>query len=118
MNALYFRREKTVLGAKKAKLPFSECKYQLQNSWNTILSATIFYHLNFQLPHPNKSNNVSSHKCPFLKAIVRYEKDENCILSLYSIISIWVPLGGPFFKGFGNFRTRKAVTKISNLKLI
>ena len=27
-----------------------------------------------------------------LKAIVRYEKAENCILSLYSIISRWVPL--------------------------
>ena len=76
MNALYFWREKTVLGAKKAKLPFSEGKYQLQNSWNTILSATILYHFNFQLPHPNKSNNVSSHRCPFLKAIVKYEKAE------------------------------------------
>ena len=33
MNAYYFRREKTaVLGAKKAQLPFSEGKYQLENS--------------------------------------------------------------------------------------
>ena len=66
MNAYYFRREKTaVLGAKKAQLPFSEGKYQLQNSWNTIPFPTIFYHLNIRLPHPNRSNNVSSHKYPF-----------------------------------------------------
>ena len=31
---------------------------------NEIPFPTIFYHLNFQLPHPNRSNNVSSHKYP------------------------------------------------------
>ena len=93
MNAYYFRREKTAdVGAIKAQLPFSEGKYQLLNSWNTIPFLTIFYHLNFQLPHPNRSNNVSSRKISLLKAIVRYEKAENCILSLSSIISRWVPL--------------------------
>ena len=68
MNAYYFRREKTAdLDAIKAQLPFSEGKCQLLNSWNTIPFPTIFYHLNFQLPHPNRSNNVSSHKYPFLR---------------------------------------------------
>ena len=66
MNAYYFRRDKTtVLGAIKAQLPFSEGKYQLLNSWDKIPFPTIFYHLNFQLPHPNRLNNVSSHKYPF-----------------------------------------------------
>ena len=63
MNAYYFRRDKTaILGAMKAQLPFSEGKYQLLNSWNKIPFPTIFYHLNFQLPHPNRSNNGSSQK--------------------------------------------------------
>ena len=62
MNAYYFRREKTaVLGAKKAQLPVLEGKYQLQNSWNTILSPTIFYHLKFQLPHLSRSNTMLAH---------------------------------------------------------
>ena len=69
VNGYYFRRVKTaILGAIKAQLAFSEGKYQLLNSWNTISFPTIFYHLNFQLPHPNRSNSVShvsSHKCPF-----------------------------------------------------
>ena len=65
MNAYYFRMEKTaVLGAIKVQLPFSEGKYQLLNSWNIVPFPTIFYHLNFQLPHPNRSNNVSSHNIP------------------------------------------------------
>ena len=56
MNAYYFQRDKTVvLGAKKAQLQFSEGKYQLQNSLNNIPFPTLFYHLNFQLPHPNRS---------------------------------------------------------------
>ena len=54
----------TVLGAIKAQLPFSEGKHRLLISWNEIPFPTIFYHLNFQLPHPNRSNNVSSHKNP------------------------------------------------------
>ena len=53
-----------VLGAIKAQLPFSEGKYQLLNSWNKIPLPTVFYHLNFQLPHPNRSNSVSSQKYP------------------------------------------------------
>ena len=65
MPIIFGGKKTVVLGAKKAQLPFSEGKYQLQNSWNTILFPTIFYHLNRQLPHPNTSNNVSSHKCPF-----------------------------------------------------
>ena len=66
MNAYYFRRDKTaVFGAIKAQLPFSEGKYQLLNTWNKILSPTIFYRLNFQLPHPNRSNSISSQKYPF-----------------------------------------------------
>ena len=66
MNAYYFQRDKSaILGAIKAQLPFSEGKYQLLNSWNKILFLTIFYPLNFQLPHPNRSNSVSSHKYPF-----------------------------------------------------
>ena len=62
---IIFGRISAVLGAIKAQLPFSEGKYQLLNSWNTIPFPTIFYHLNFQLPYPNRSNNVSSHKYPF-----------------------------------------------------
>ena len=66
MNIYYFRRDETaVLGAIKAQVLFSEGKYQLLNSWNKISFHTIFYHMNFQLPHPNRSNNVSSHKYPF-----------------------------------------------------
>ena len=61
MPIIFGGKKAVVLGAKKAQLPFSEGKYQLQNSWNTILFPTIFYHLNCQLLHPNRSNNVSSH---------------------------------------------------------
>ena len=62
----YFRRDKIViLGTIKVQLPFWEGKYQLLNSWNKIPLPAIFYHLNFQLPHPNRSNNVSSHKYLF-----------------------------------------------------
>ena len=65
MNAYYFREDKTaVLGAIKAQLPFSEGKYQLLNSGSEIPLPAVLYHLNFQLPHPNRSNSVSSHKCP------------------------------------------------------
>ena len=93
MNAYYFWEDKTaVLGAIKVELPFSEGKYQVLNSWNKIPFPTILYHLNFQLPHPNGSNNVSSHKKNPLKAIKRYEKEQNCILSLLPIFSRWVPL--------------------------
>ena len=108
MNAYYFRRGKTaVLGAKKARLLFSEGKYQLQNSWNTIPFPTIFYHLNFQLPHPNRSNNVSSHsQISLLQAITRYEKAENCILSLYPIISRWVPLIRERFCSFASLTNK------------
>ena len=68
INTYYFRRNKTaVLGAKKAQLPFSEGKYQLLNSWDKIPSPTIFYQLNFQLPHLNRWNDVSLHKDPFKK---------------------------------------------------
>ena len=63
MNTYYFRKDETaVLGAIKAQLPFSEGKYQLLHSWNKIPFPTIFFHLNFQLPHPNRLNNVSSHR--------------------------------------------------------
>ena len=66
INAYYFRGDKTaVLGAIKAQLLFSEGKYQLLTSRNKIPFLAIFYHLNFQLLHPNRSNNVSSHKYPF-----------------------------------------------------
>ena len=66
MNAYYFREDKTgVLDAIKAQLPFSEGKYQLLNSWNKILSPTIFYPLIFQLPYRSRSNSVSLHKYPF-----------------------------------------------------
>ena len=77
MNAYYFRRDKTaVLAAIKAQLPFSEGKYQLLNSWNKILFPTNFYYLNFHLPHPNRSNVVSSHKYPFKrpKNVMRKQK--------------------------------------------
>ena len=67
-NIYYFRRVKTaVLSAIKAKLPFSEGKYQLLNSRNKIPFPTIFYDMNFQLSYPNSSNNFSSHKYPFKK---------------------------------------------------
>ena len=57
MTACCFRRDKTpVLGAIKS---------QLLNSWNKIPLTTIFYHLNFQLAHPNSSACVSLHKYPF-----------------------------------------------------
>ena len=65
MPIIFGGKKTAVLGAIKAQLPFSEGEYQLLNSWNTIPFPTIFYHLNFQLPHPNRSNNVSSHKYPF-----------------------------------------------------
>ena len=69
MNACHFRRDKaTVLGAIKTQLPFLEGKYQLLNSRSEIPFPTIFYHLNFQLPHPNRSNSVSSHKYPFRRS--------------------------------------------------
>ena len=63
LNVYYFWRYKTaVLGASdkllvryKVRLPFLEGKYQLLNSWNKILFPTIFYHMNFQIPHPNRS---------------------------------------------------------------
>ena len=75
MHIIFGRKKTAVLGAIKAQLPFSEGKYQLLNSWNTIPFRTlIFYHLNFQLPHPNRSNTVSSY-IP-LKAMVRYQKAE------------------------------------------
>ena len=51
MHAYHFRRDKTAFwGEIKAKLPFSEGKW---------LFPTIFYHLNFQLPHPNRSNSIT-----------------------------------------------------------
>ena len=66
MNAYYFRRDKTaVSSAIKAQLPFSEGKYQLQSSWNKFSFPTILYGLNFQPPHPNRSNSVSSQTYPF-----------------------------------------------------
>ena len=65
MPIIFGGKKTAVLGAIKAQLPFSEGKRQLLNSWNTIPFPTIFYHLNFQLPHPNRSNNVSSHIYPF-----------------------------------------------------
>ena len=61
MPIIFGGKKTAVLGAMKAQLPFSEGKCQLLNSWNTIPFPTIFYHLNFQLPHPNRSNNVGSH---------------------------------------------------------
>ena len=66
MNAYHFREDKTaVLGALKAQLPFSEGRYQLLNSWSEFPFPVVFYHLNFQLPQPNRSNSVSSNKYPF-----------------------------------------------------
>ena len=65
MPIIFGGKKTAVLGAKKAQLPFSEGKCQLLNSWNTIPFPIIFYHLNFQLQHLNRSNNVSSHKYPF-----------------------------------------------------
>ena len=59
MNTYYFLKDKTaVLGAIKAQLPFSEGKYQLLNSGNRIPTTAIFYHLNFQLPHPNRTDSA------------------------------------------------------------
>ena len=94
MNAYYFRKDKTaVLGAIKAQLPFSGGKYQLLISWNEIPYPTVFYRLNFQLPHPSRSNSVSSQTYPVNKKPIKgYEKAENCILSLLPIFSRWVPL--------------------------
>ena len=95
MPIIFGGKKHADLGAIKGQLPFSEGKCQLLNSWNTIPFLTIFYHLNFQLPHPNRSNKIS-----LLKAIVRYEKAENCNLSRYSIISRWVPLNVEYHKQF------------------
>ena len=59
MNAYYFRKDKiAVLGVIKAQLPFSGRKYQLLFSWNEIPFPTIFYCLNFQLPHPRTDQIV------------------------------------------------------------
>ena len=65
MPIIFGGKRTAVLDAIKAQLPFSEGKYQLLNSWNKVPFPTIFYHLNFQLPHPKRSNNVSSHKDPY-----------------------------------------------------
>ena len=68
MNSCYFREDTiAVLGAIKAQLPFSKGKYQLLNLLNKIPFPRIFYHLNLQLTHPNRSNNVSSHKSDYFK---------------------------------------------------
>ena len=65
MNANYFRKDKiAVLGAIKAQLPFSGGKYQLLFSRYEISFPTILCCLNFQVPHPNRSNSVSSQKYP------------------------------------------------------
>ena len=73
-----------VLGAIKAQLPYSDGKCQLLNSWNKIPLPTVFYHLNFQLPHPNRSNSGSSQKChPSKRPQNDTSKVENCTLSLF-----------------------------------
>ena len=50
--------ENAISRAIKDQPLFSDGKYQLLNSWNKIPFPTIFYHLNFQLPHPNRTNSV------------------------------------------------------------
>ena len=62
MPIIFGTGKTAVLGAIKAQLLFSGGKYQLLNSWNNIPLPKIFYHLNFQLPHPNRSNSGSSQK--------------------------------------------------------
>ena len=94
MNAYYFRVDETaVLSAIKAQLPFSEgnYNYQLLNSCNKILFSTIFYHLNFQLPHPNRSKSVSSHKYP-LKDHKTMRESRKLHSKCFSYFSRWVPL--------------------------
>ena len=89
MNAYYFWKDKiAVLGAIKAQLPFSGGKYQLVFSLYEIPFPTIFYCLNFQLPH----QIVLARRNISLKGHIKaYEKAENCILSLLPIFSCWVP---------------------------
>ena len=64
MPIIFGRIKLPFLGAIKAQLPFSGGKYQLLFSWYEIPFPTIFYCLNFQLPHPNRSNSVSSQTYP------------------------------------------------------
>ena len=61
MNAYYFRRDKTAAlqVAIKAKLPFSEGKYQLLSSWNEIPFPTSLLSYEFSSTrHSNRSNST------------------------------------------------------------
>ena len=96
MNAYYFRTDKTaVFGAIKAgQLAFLEGKYQLLNSCNKIPFPAVFYPFNFQLPHPSRSNNVSSHKHPFKRSQIDIRKQKTVSSKPFSyfFFSSWVPL--------------------------
>ena len=64
MPVAFGGKKTAVLGAIKAQLPFSEGKSAAKFvEYNSV--PYNLYHLNFQLRHPNRSNNVSSHKYPF-----------------------------------------------------
>ena len=92
MNPYYFRRDKTaILGAIKTQLLFSEGKYQLLNSRNKVPFPRIFYHLNFQLTHPNRSNSVGSHKCHFKRPQNEIRKQKTALLAF----SLFFSLGAP-----------------------
>ena len=92
MTAYYFREDETaVLGAIEAQLPFSEGKYQHLISWNKILFPTIFYHLNFQLPHPNRSVGVSSHKCPFRRPQNDMREQKTAFQAFFYIFLVGCP---------------------------
>ena len=92
MDAYYFQSDKTtVLGATKARLPFSEGKYQLLNSRNTIPFLAVFYPLNFQLPHPNGSNNVSSHQYPLKRPLNDTRKQKTVFKAFFLFFVIGCP---------------------------
>ena len=91
-NAYYFRRDKTaILGTIKAQLPFSEGKHELLNSWNKISFPRIFYHMTFQLPHPNRSNSVSSQKYPFKRQYNDMRKRKTGFYAFPHFISLGAP---------------------------
>ena len=79
-----------VLDAIKAQLPFSEGKYQLLNSWNKIpFPISIICIFSYRI---RTDQIILACKNIPAKTIKRYEKADDCILSLFPIFFRWVPL--------------------------
>ena len=56
-------------------------------------SLQFFYHLNFQLPPPNRSNNVISQKCPFKRTLKDTRKQKTAFYAFFPIF--FFSLGAP-----------------------